>query len=106
MPSAVPSRILGVDPSARALRTAATRLRTALEQRRVARDGGGAPGSGYGLSAAVAAALPPLPAVALQRGSLEGLRAVRADAVLAVEVIEHLDPEPEPWPEPEPETCP
>ena len=96
MPSAVPSRILGVDPSARA-------LRTALEQRRIARDGGGAPGSGYGLSAAVAAALPPLPAVALQCGSLEGLRAVRADAVLAVEVIEHLDPAPEPEPEPETE---
>jgi SAM-dependent methyltransferase len=97
---AVPSRMLGVDPSARALRTAVTKLRRTIERRRIARDGsgaaggGGAAGSGYGLSAKVVAALPPLPSIALQCGSLETVQAVRADAVVAVEVIEHLDPEP------------
>ena len=114
-----PARLLGIDTSARALRTAANKLRRTLEGSptataaaaaaavAAATSSSAAATDGVGMAADVAQtqaaataaqrppAPPPPPSVVLQHGSFEGLdAALRAEAVVAIEVVEHLDPAP------------
>ena len=79
-----PRAIVGVDLSTRALRRGGKAIAKALAPP--------APDAEAAASSSSSAAAAPL--VALYEGTFEGLVGVRAEAVIMIEVVEHLDPAP------------